>query len=196
VTDEPDKGSQERIEALLVKALGHPLRAKLLFALNDAPGKSAQEIAERVGEPVRKVRHHLSELRKAGLIEAVEHRTRRGVVEQFYSVAKAPMVDDAKFAKLSSNEKLRIVTQALKRCYELATEALIAGTFYARDETGLVTVQAELDSQGWREFVEAHRRAHAEVERVKAESGARLRGGAERPIGAASTLMWFEMPTS
>jgi DNA-binding transcriptional ArsR family regulator len=194
--NQPNQDSGKSIEELLVKALGHPLRAKLLFTLNDHPGKSAQEIAEKMGEPVRKVRHHLSELRKAGLIEAAEQKSRRGVAEQFYRVATAPMVEDAEFAKLSSTEKLRIITQALKRCYEVATQALIAGTFYARTDTGLVTVQAALDSQGWREFVEAHRRAFAEVERVKAESSERLRGGNEEPIGAASTLMWFEMPTS
>lgn len=188
-------GGKRPRRAAIVLALGHPLRAKLLFTLNDTPDHSAQEIAELVGAPVRTVRHHLSEMRKAGLIESVEQQSRRGVVEHFYRLAVAPpAVPEAEFAKLTASEKLRIVTQALKHGYEVAVEAMAAGTVYARADYGIATVLAELDSQGWRELVEAHRNARDEVERVKRHSAERLRGGDEEPIRAASTLMWFELP--
>jgi DNA-binding transcriptional ArsR family regulator len=191
----PDSGGKRPPSSPIVSALGHPLRAKLLFTLNDTPDRSAQEMAELVGAPVRTVRHHLSEMRKAGLIESVEQQTRRGVVEHFYRLAVAPpAVAEAEFTKLTGSEKLRIVTQALKHSYEVAAEAMGAGTLYARADYGIVTVLAELDSQGWRELVEAQRNARDEVERVKRHSAERLRGGEEEPIRAASALMWFELP--
>lgn len=192
MTEGPTEGGKRG----LVKAMSHPSRAKLLYVITDRPGQSAQELAERIQQPVRTVRHHLSELRKAGLIETVERKTRRGVVELFYRTAVPPVIDNDEFADLSSVEKLRTSTEALKHSYSNASLALAAGTMDARVDRGLVNVQAEVDAQGWREIVAAHRRAYEEVERVKAESAERLRSSDEEPIRVASTLMWFELPRS
>jgi DNA-binding transcriptional ArsR family regulator len=189
-------GQPDGLADSLARALGHSSRARLLHALNDRPGQSVRELAELVGVPTRSVRHHLSELRKAGLVEATEQKSRRGVVEQFFRVAVPLVVDDAEFARLGPTDRLRLVTQALTRSFETATQALVAGTFYARSDFGVVTIRADLDARGWEEFVAAHRRAYAEIERVKAESAERLREGSEEPIGGASTLIWIEMPRS
>jgi len=162
--------------------------------ITDRPGQNAQELAERRGQPVRTIRHHLSELRKAGLIETVERKARRGTLELFYRSIVPPLIETDEFAELNSAEKLRTTTEILKHSYETASRALSEGTFDARDDRGLVNVQAEVDSQGWREIVDAHRRAYEEVERVKVEGAERLRSSEEDPIRVASTLMWFELP--
>jgi DNA-binding transcriptional ArsR family regulator len=192
--DESESRSAASTEHLLVKAMSHPSRARLLMEITDRPGHSAQELAERRGQPVRTIRHHLSELRKAGLIETVETKTRRGTLELFYRSIVPPLIETDEFAELNSAEKLRTTTEILKRSYETASLALSRGTFDARDDRGLVNVQAEVDPQGWQEIVDAHRRAYEEVERVKAESAERLASSEEDPIRVASTLMWFELP--
>lgn len=178
----------------MAKAMAHPVRARILFLLSAEPDASAEQIAERIGKPVRSIRHQLSELGKAGLVEPAEERKRRGVVERFYRVTAPPVVEDQQFAKLSLTERLHVCTQCLRQSYAVAAGALARGTLFARDDMGVVNQQAALDFQGWREFVEANRIAQEEVERVKTESAERLGLSAEEPIWVASTLMWFELP--
>lgn len=190
----PDSSSGGDAEEAMAKAMAHPIRARVLFLLADEPDASAEQIAKRIAKPVRSVRHQLSELTKVGLVEPVEERKRRGVVERFYRVTARPVVEDQQFAKLSPTERVHVCTQCLRHSYTVASGAMVGGTLYARDDMGIVNQQAALDPQGWRELVEANRAAQKEIERVKTESAARLEMGAVEPIWVGSTLMWFELP--
>jgi len=201
VSEQPPEGirgaatsSHEDAEQAMARAMAHPIRARILFLLVDEPDASAEQIAERLGKPVRSIRHHLSELSKAGLVEPTKERKRRGVVERFFRVTAPPVVEDQQFAKLSIIERLNVCTQCLRQCYAVAADGLARGTLYARDDMGIVNQQAALDLQGWQEFVKVNRLAQKEVERVKSESAERLGLSAEEPIWVASALMWFELP--
>ena len=57
-----------------------PLRRRILAELRDPA--SATVVAERIGESRQRVNYHLRELEKAGLVELVETRPRRGSVER------------------------------------------------------------------------------------------------------------------
>jgi DNA-binding transcriptional ArsR family regulator len=57
-----------------------PLRRRILEELRE-PG-SATSLAVRMGEARQRVNYHLRELEKAGLLELVEERQRRGCVER------------------------------------------------------------------------------------------------------------------
>jgi DNA-binding transcriptional ArsR family regulator len=177
----------------IVGAIGHPVRVKVLVALGERSG-SANEIAERTDVPVRAVRHHLSELRKAGLIESVEAKTRRGVVEHSYRLIVPALIGPEEFDGLSGTEKLHTTVQVLKLSYLDVSVALAAGTMDARPERCVIYARVLVDSQGWRELAEVHDKALEEVERVRAESAERLRSGDEKPIRGVSTLLWFELP--
>lgn len=63
--------------ALRLKALADPVRVKLMSLLLTGPdaGRNGGELAEAVGLSESTVSHHLSQLRKAGLI----HSERRGM---------------------------------------------------------------------------------------------------------------------
>src|SRR3954453_18140561 len=69
--------------AQLIKAAGHPVRARALSIMAFKPS-SPKEIADALGLPVANVAYHVRELEKAGLIELVEKRKRRGATEHFY----------------------------------------------------------------------------------------------------------------
>jgi DNA-binding transcriptional ArsR family regulator len=182
------------IERSLVEVMCHPLRARFLAVTGSSPGRSAREIAEMTDTPVRTVRHHLGVLHKAGLIETVEKKPRRGVVEFFYRQAVPALVDDDELAELSAAEKQRIFIVILKTMFASASAAVKSGTLEARSDHGLINWQAEVDLEGWKELVAIHRKAFDEIERVKDESAERLRGGQQQAIFATSALMWFESP--
>ena len=68
-----------------LKALADPLRQRLLQALA-VPG-TAKAAAERLGEPLTKLYHHLDQLLDAGLIVVVGEERRRAVLERTFATA-------------------------------------------------------------------------------------------------------------
>ncbi|MDX6332949.1 MAG: hypothetical protein QOG05_289 [Streptosporangiaceae bacterium] len=71
------------ISAAQYRALGHPLRHRLLFALGQHPATISQ-LAAALGSHKGNIAHHLKVLREAGLVAVTETRQVRGGTEQYY----------------------------------------------------------------------------------------------------------------
>jgi DNA-binding transcriptional ArsR family regulator len=65
------------------KALAHPLRQRLLFALGQRPATISQ-LAAALAAQKGNVAHHLKVLREAGMVFVAETRQVRGGTEQYY----------------------------------------------------------------------------------------------------------------
>jgi DNA-binding transcriptional ArsR family regulator len=65
------------------KALGHPMRHRLLFALGRGEATISQ-LAATLGSNQGNISHHLKVLTSAGLVQAAGTRTVRGGTEQYY----------------------------------------------------------------------------------------------------------------
>jgi DNA-binding transcriptional ArsR family regulator len=65
------------------KALGHPLRHRLLFALGQDAATISQ-LATTLGTAKGNIAHHLGVLRDAGMVHVAETRQVRGGTEQYY----------------------------------------------------------------------------------------------------------------
>jgi DNA-binding transcriptional ArsR family regulator len=65
------------------KALAHPLRHRLLFALGQQPATIGQ-LAGALDSQKGTIAHHLKVLREAGMVRVVETRQVRGGTEQYY----------------------------------------------------------------------------------------------------------------
>jgi len=77
------------------KALGHPMRHRLLFALAQGEATISQ-LAAALGSNKGNVAHHLKVLADAGLIRPAATRTVRGGTEQYYRRASPGLrYDDA-----------------------------------------------------------------------------------------------------
>ena len=77
------------------KALGHPMRHRLLLALGQGEATISQ-LAVTLGSNKGNVSHHLKVLNAAGLTEATGTRTVRGGTEQYYRRAFTSLAfDDA-----------------------------------------------------------------------------------------------------
>ncbi|TCC66579.1 ArsR family transcriptional regulator [Kribbella pittospori] len=68
------------------KALGHPLRQRLLFALGQEAATISQ-LATMLGTAKGNVAHHLGVLRDAGMVQPAGTRQVRGGTEQYYQRA-------------------------------------------------------------------------------------------------------------
>src|ERR1700735_1461038 len=65
------------------RALGHPLRHRMLYALGQSPATVSQ-LAVALGAHKGNIAHHLRVLREAGLVAVTETRQVRGGTEQYY----------------------------------------------------------------------------------------------------------------
>lgn len=178
----------------MARSLAHPVRHKIVMALSGGRTLAARELAKEIDEPVRTVRHHLSELRKAGLVSSEKSVARRGVAEHYYRSATLPTVSEEQHELMTPVERMRISSSVLKYSFADVASALKAGTLDRRSSRCLSFVRIPLDERGWTELAAIHARAHSEVERVKAEAGQRLRLNGKKPICATSVLLFFERP--
>jgi DNA-binding transcriptional ArsR family regulator len=91
------KGKQERrpspdredADAVLLKALSHPVRARALTALNQRVA-SPSELASEQGKAVGHVAYHVRVLHELGMIELVNTRQVRGATQHFYRSSARP----------------------------------------------------------------------------------------------------------
>lgn len=73
-------------EPAQLSALGHPVRAKILEVV-EREAMSAKGLANRLKMTHGKIGYHLGVLSDAGLIEVVEERPVRAVVEKFFATS-------------------------------------------------------------------------------------------------------------
>ena len=78
-------------DSRMVKALAHPLRVRVLGALEDRTA-SPSELAEELGANLSLLSYHVRKLEELGMIELVRKGMRRGAVEHFYALAQHPSV--------------------------------------------------------------------------------------------------------
>ena len=83
VSREPPDEQLTVTSAEQYRALGHPLRHRLLFALGQHPATISQ-LAVVLGRHKGNIAHHLKVLRQAGRGAVTETRQVRGGTEQYY----------------------------------------------------------------------------------------------------------------
>lgn len=71
---------------VVLNALGHPLRRKILRHLEGNPngGLSPKQLAEIFEQPIGVVSYHIRLLAEAGILKLTNTKQRRGAVEHFY----------------------------------------------------------------------------------------------------------------
>lgn len=138
--DEPDK----------VRAALSPLRRRLLGLLGEP--SSATQLAAALEMPRQRVNYHLKELEKAGLVELVEERQRRGCVERIMRAKSgAYVVDPAVMSGDEGRAFTRIQDQyAAEHLVEVAAGTVrnVARMQAKADQTGkrllTFTIEAEV----------------------------------------------------
>lgn len=197
MSDEADAGINDGDQELhaLLGAMEDPFRSRLLFAIADykREGVSVRQLAERLGEPSRRVRYHVDSLAAQGFIAIAKEEPRRGVVERFYRAEKEPMISSEQLRLVDESQARKISMQILKAILADAGAAANAGTFGRPDEA-TVRIRGDVDTQGWKELYATHVRTLGKIKKIIAEAEERLTDSGEQPIPAVSALLLFETP--
>lgn len=65
------------------KLISSPLRVKIIFLL-DERAMTAKQVADEMGKTAGSIHYHIQQLYNGGILEIVETRENRGIVEKYY----------------------------------------------------------------------------------------------------------------
>lgn len=170
------------LDARLLKALAHPLRARILESITDRGEASPVELARELDQPLATVSHHARVLRDLGCIELTRTEPRRGAVEHYYRSVLRPLLDDAQWEQLSLMERRGLAGQLVRRIFEAASAAGAAGGFDAAG-AHVARVPLALDERGWEELskVVADLLSTAQTIQERSDARRRAEGDDARP---------------
>ena len=112
----------------VVKAIGHPLRMKLLGRLNQQVC-SPVELARELDESVQLVSYHVRILRELDCLELVQTEPRRGALEHFYRAKVSPWLSDEQWSQLPATFRRKTLARTLSEILEAAAKAGGQGGF-------------------------------------------------------------------
>jgi len=157
----------------LVRALAHPLRARVLGILEERRA-SPRELADELGAPLGTVSYHVRTLAKLGLIKLVKKTPRRGAIEHHYEAIGVARVSDRAWGETPAMVKNAMVRSALADVGRSVNEAAAVGGF-DRADAHLTRSRLALDQQGWEELADALTKLIDRAEKIQDESKKRLR---------------------
>ncbi|HEX7060215.1 MAG TPA: helix-turn-helix domain-containing protein [Solirubrobacterales bacterium] len=186
-------GTEGVVDQRLVKALAHPLRARILAILNERVA-SPKELAQTLDRPLSTVSYHVQVLKKYECIELVKKLPRRGAIEHWYRGTTRSFLSDTNWSELSPDVKTGISQAGIKMIVDRAVAALEAGTFDSRPDRHLSFTPIVLDEEGWEGLATILADTLEGVLELQAQSAGRLAEAREQGTSGTVAILSFESP--
>lgn len=180
-----------RIDQRLVRALGHPLRVKILEVVQ-LRNASPSELTEMLQAPLGNVAYHVRVLEKCGCIEQVATARRRGAVEHYFRARPRSYIGHQDWRKVPKSMRDSVTGASLGTFFDRAADALESGTMDARDDTTLSWMPMAVDQAGWAEVAAVFQAVNNRLEAIHALCRRRLEGGDEVTIPLIVGMAAFE----
>lgn len=177
----------------LAKALAHPLRTRILAALEGRIA-SPSELAGELDAPLGVVSYHVRRLVSLGFLKLVRREPRRGAVEHYYTATGRPRITNAAWGKLPAIVKHASIQAAVDQIGAYVAAAAAAGGFDPTD-AHITRTAVTVDSKGWSVLARELDNLHGRLAKIEAASQQRLaRADHEGEQKATVVLMLFETP--
>jgi DNA-binding transcriptional ArsR family regulator len=188
--EEPGSPARNGDRSAIAAAMAHPVRGRVLVAVAEKPQVSIRQIAARLDEPSRRVRHQLEVLQRVGLVDAAPRKNRRGGIEYLYVATAMPGLSGDEGNVVTAEQERAAALAVLRLVLTDATAAVRAGTFGSHPGHGEVRDWGEVDQAGWDELAAIHLRAYEEVRATFAAARERVQenGGSGTPVTSAMFL--------
>jgi len=183
------------VDQRLVRAIGHPLRLRLLTIFNERVA-SPSDLAAELGEPIGNVSYHTRILARLGCVELVKTKQVRGAVEHYYRAVVRPVFSDDDWAELPLSVRKSLAGTVLTEIADDIGGSANEGGF-DRDDVHLSRTPLVLDKPGWSELNTLLQELSERALAIQAQSADRLQNdGSESSEAAALVLMLFEAPST
>jgi DNA-binding transcriptional ArsR family regulator len=179
----------------LAKALAHPLRTRILAALEDRTA-SPSELASELGAPLGVVSYHVRRLAGLRFLKLVKRVPRRGAVEHYYTAVAGPHITSSAWGSTPALAKQAMISSVLTDVGRRAADAATTGGF--DDSLSHISrTPVTLDREGWKEAARELDALLARIREIEAESAQRLaRADHAGERRAEAVLMLFRAPGS
>ncbi|MGN6257374.1 MAG: ArsR/SmtB family transcription factor [Solirubrobacterales bacterium] len=169
-------GVESNLDRIL-KALGHPIRRRILRSLVEKPG-SASSLAREFGLELSAVSYHLNRIlaEDCNAVDLIEMIPRRGSVEKVYRL-NAKLWSDLQAVAEAERAKgggLRRLT--LGECFLGAVEAMDGDAFIELEGSAWEWFAVTVDTKAWKAIAKARREFNKCVEKAVEESRKRSQG--------------------
>jgi hypothetical protein len=175
----------------LIEILSEVFPAQVYSAVSEHPGATIAQVAGRIGEPPRRVRHQVERMVGAGLLLVDSETPRRNARERHYRAIAWPRVIDQSAwtddqRRAVAHSFVRLIVTDLRR----AVRSRGFGTHPANDAE--VRIPGEVDQQGHEELAAIMEATMASIEATMIRSAARLEAAGEAGTEVVSALLLFE----
>ncbi len=182
---------QDMTDSSLAKALSHPLRGRILSALENRTA-SPSALAEDLDASLGVVSYHVRRLHALGFLRLVKRVPRRGAVEHYYTTVSGPRISSQAWEATPAVVKQAVLGATLGEIGSQASAAAEAGGFEPR-EAHLSRSPVTVDHQGWQQLAGELDALVSRIQEISAASNERLsRDGSESARTAMVALMLFQ----
>jgi DNA-binding transcriptional ArsR family regulator len=180
-----------RIDQRLVRALGHPLRVRILEIVQ-IRNASPSELTEMLSAPLGNVAYHVRVLEKCGCIEQVATARRRGAVEHYFRAKPRSYIGHQDWRNVPESLLDAVSGATLGSFFDRAADALESGTIDARDDTTLNWMPMAVDAAGWAEVTAVFAAATNRLEAIHALCRKRMDQSGEEATPMIVGMAGFE----
>jgi DNA-binding transcriptional ArsR family regulator len=183
-------------DARVIKAIGHPLRWRMLEALNEGEASPAR-LARRFDEPVNLVAYHMGILETAGAVELVRTEPRRGSTEHYYRAIMRPTFEDREWARLPLETRRAVLDAEVRKIVRDIRAAADSGGL-DHPKTHVSWSVLDLDREGIDEVAELLARSVGELLEIQARAAGRQSERSARSDALLATevaILHFERRT-
>ncbi len=166
------KPYQDITDPALAKALAHPLRTRILAALEDRIA-SPSELAAELDVSLGVMSYHVRRLEALGLVKLVKRTPRRGAVEHYYKATARPRITSAGWGATPGVVKEAMIAASVQQLGHYISDAVAAGGF-DQPESHLTRSPVTVDAQGWRELAGELDALLERIQQIEAASKKRL----------------------
>lgn len=175
------------VDVRLAKALSHPLRQRLLVAL-DGRVASPSDLAEELGARLGDVSYHTRQLHIHGCLELVRTERRRGAIKHFYTASIRFELEDEQWRTLPPSARQRMAGEVVSDIWRDVSQASRENRL-ADDSVHISRTPLRLDQQGWDELGALLREVVERAQRLSDESAGR--GGGRSVVPSELAVLHF-----
>jgi DNA-binding transcriptional ArsR family regulator len=166
------KRYQDIADPSLAKALAHPMRTRILSALENRTA-SPSELAEELDASLGVVSYHVRRLHALRFLKLVKRVARRGAVEHYYTTVAGPTITDAAWGATPTIVKQAMLSATLNEIGMSVSTAANAGGFEC-PQVHVSRTPLTVDEQGWKALARELETLLARVDKIHADSQKRL----------------------
>jgi len=177
--------------AELFRALGNPLKKRILYLLVEMEASPAQ-VAAKLDEDLSVVARHVRELAAAKLVKVVRRTRARGGSASVYKTVARPILEAKAWEE--ANRLLREIhsTWAAQLLLGDLVESINSGVFDARTGRAMLRIPAVVDEQGFEEIEPAAAAFLEAIEQITVKSTERMAESGEAGINVTVGALAFE----